>query len=421
MPSLTKLKKIIMASPIARSTIGTSGIFAAKLGVQAGTLVILARLLGAEQFGMFAAITAAAVILGSITNLGINILLLKEASNSTEAKDEILCYALPSILIAGFVAIFAYAGLVIFVFEYSFSRIEAVLSVGIAETIITPLILLFASMHQADRRIEFSQILISLPIMMRFVIIVFLWWVEVDDYLYYFLCSYLFVGLASFAVAHYTSNERLPPLYRWRFPRMEDLQRGSSFALLNFVYIATNEVDKVLAVKLVSPSAAGMYAAGMRVVGAIVLPVAALIVSAMPRLFRQEAGNNVLIKWVFASSAIYGAFVMLLIWWGSDVFEVVLGEGYGGIGNILAYMSIIVPGLALRFAASNILMTQGLAWFRLVYELCGILLICVLFVVLGGSYGLKGLVTAVAITEWTMALTGWILIFLRRSASTQQG
>ena len=65
--------------------------------------------------------------------------------------------------------------------------------------------------------------------------------------------------------------------------------------------------------------------------------------------------------------------------------------------------------------ASNIFMTQKSGWYRVYYELINILMLVALFNVLGATYGIQGIIFAVACTEWVMALAGWILIFILKT------
>ena len=61
---------------IARSTIRTSFVLGLRLVVQAGTLLLVARMLGPEQYGAFAAIAALAVLMGTFATFGTHFVLL---------------------------------------------------------------------------------------------------------------------------------------------------------------------------------------------------------------------------------------------------------------------------------------------------------------------------------------------------------
>ncbi|QJX02113.1 oligosaccharide flippase family protein [Alcanivorax sp. IO_7] len=62
--------------PIALGTIRTSLVLGLRLIIQAGTLLLVTRILGPEKFGAFAGVVALAVLLGTLSTFGANIIFL---------------------------------------------------------------------------------------------------------------------------------------------------------------------------------------------------------------------------------------------------------------------------------------------------------------------------------------------------------
>ncbi len=87
--------------PITRGTILTSTVLGLRLVVQAGTLLIVARLLGPADFGAFAGITALAVVLGTLSTFGMQLVLMEEVSRDPAQRDQVLANALPVTLTLG--------------------------------------------------------------------------------------------------------------------------------------------------------------------------------------------------------------------------------------------------------------------------------------------------------------------------------
>ena len=84
---LQKIHRKWLSGPIAQSTLKTTAVLGVRLFVQAGTLLIVARMLGPEQFGVFVGVAALAVMLGaplislvSMTPVTINGLFLAEGA-----------------------------------------------------------------------------------------------------------------------------------------------------------------------------------------------------------------------------------------------------------------------------------------------------------------------------------------------------
>src|SRR6187431_1551057 len=89
-----------LSGTIAQTTIKTSTVLIIRLVIQASTLLLLAKLLGAAQFGKFAAVTSVATLLGILALTGMNLTLLRDASHSNERAQQTLSYALPCFFIS---------------------------------------------------------------------------------------------------------------------------------------------------------------------------------------------------------------------------------------------------------------------------------------------------------------------------------
>ena len=87
--------------PIAKSTIQTSFVLGLRLLIQAGTLLLVARMLGPNEFGIFAGVAALAVLIGTFSTFGTHLVLLGEMSKDPHQREHILSYAVPTTLIGG--------------------------------------------------------------------------------------------------------------------------------------------------------------------------------------------------------------------------------------------------------------------------------------------------------------------------------
>ena len=87
--------------PIARATLRTSFALGLRVLALAGTLLLLARLLGPTRFGTFAALAALAVFLGTLATFGANITLLRDLSRDASRHDAVLPCALGATALCG--------------------------------------------------------------------------------------------------------------------------------------------------------------------------------------------------------------------------------------------------------------------------------------------------------------------------------
>ena len=79
---LQKIHRKWLSGPIAQSTLKTTAVLGVRLFVQAGTLLIVARMLGPEQFGVFVGVAALAVMLGTLSTFGSHLMLLGEMAKA---------------------------------------------------------------------------------------------------------------------------------------------------------------------------------------------------------------------------------------------------------------------------------------------------------------------------------------------------
>ena len=200
---------------------------------------------------------------------------------------------------------------------------------------------------------------------------------------------------------------------------MRELRESASFAALNITALGPAELDKTLAARLLPWAAAGLYAAGARVVGAVTLPVVALMLSALPRLFREGQGQSQhtgrLLRWIFAATAMYSVALAVGMWWCAPLFVWLLGSQYAGVDEVIRWLCLAVPGLALRIAAGSVLMALGKPWMRAGFEVVGVMVLAVAAIAMTALWGAHGMPLALACAESVMALLGgWLVMRVRR-------
>ena len=97
-----------MIGRIAASAIRTSAVLGLRLVVQAGSLLLVARLLGPQQFGTFAGVAALAVLLGTLATFGTHLVLIGEMAKDPARRVQVLAYAMPTTLVCGGILLAAF-------------------------------------------------------------------------------------------------------------------------------------------------------------------------------------------------------------------------------------------------------------------------------------------------------------------------
>lgn len=402
---------------IVTETIRTSAVLGLRLVVQAGSLLLIARLLGPERFGVFSGVAALAVLMGSLSTAGMHLILLEAMSRDASKRDCILAYAIPSILTVGSLLLVIYGMMIIHILRIN-EYFLLMFIVGISELLVQPFILLRVSEWHALGKVSASQLLQLTPLLLRLMVIIFLSLFSFSTNFEIYIFGYILSSLIVCIFCGYLSQNKLPAWRQWRLPRREQFSNAFGFAAINVSKAAPAELDKTMALQLLSTGSSGIYMAGSRVVGAISLPIIAMTLSVLPHLFRNKDKPNgkQLIKAMFSVALIYGVFLMMVVWFAAPKFNFLFGENYNGIADVIQLLCFSIPALALRLVAGNTLMAMGKPWMRVFFELIGMsvmILSGIILVCLGGA---KLMPFSLIISEWTMAFVGIGLILrLRRS------
>ena len=164
---LGKPLRKLLNGPIARATIRTSFVLGLRLGVQAGTLLLVARMLGPSDYGAFAAIAALAVLMGTFATFGTHLVLLAEVSKSPDQRQPVLAYAVPITLISGSVLFLLYLATGQFWLASTSVPLQVMACIGLTETLLLPLYLLPATEELALEKTARSQLLVIFPLALR--------------------------------------------------------------------------------------------------------------------------------------------------------------------------------------------------------------------------------------------------------------
>lgn len=413
-----------MSGTITLATIRTTAVLGLRLLVQAGTLLLVARLLGPEQFGAFAGVGALAVMLGALSTFGTHLVLLGEMSKDPARRAQVLPYAIPTTLICGGVLLALYGLTCVWLLDVRRISASVLLLIGGTEMLLQPLFLLMASEQHALGRIARSQLLQMLPMVLRMLAACLVYVLQASQPLLAYAAGYAAASVLALALGATTLPARWPSWHGWRLPRRSERKDAFGYAALNITKAGPAELDKTLALKLLPHDAAGVYAAGARVVGAVVLPVTAMTLSALPRLFRDGygVGGRHLLTWMYGAALVYSALLAAVLWLTAPVFNLVFGVQYAGISDVIGLLCLAVPGVALRLVAGNALMALGRPWMRVGFEAVGLVILVLVSVVLVGRLGAIGLPLALACAEWGMAIVGtWLVVHARRREASGQG
>jgi O-antigen/teichoic acid export membrane protein len=390
-----------------------------RLAVQAGSLLLLARLLGPRQFGAFAGVAALAVLLGTLSTFGTHLVLLGEMSKDPAQRAQVLPYALPTTLLCGGILLAVYMLLCMFWLNVTSIIVAVLLAIGIAEVVLQPLLILATSELHATGRIAGSQWLQMLPMVFRLALLGILSIWKPAQALPLYAAGYVAASGLALIYGWTQLPQPWPWWNTWRLPGRAELRHAVGYAAINVSKAGPAELDKTLALRLLAHDAAGVYAAGARVVGAITLPVTAMTLSALPRLFREgsRSDSKHLLAWMYGAAVVYSLTLAVLIWLAAPAFVFLFGARYAGMDAVIRVLCLAVPAIALRLVAGNALMALGTPWMRVAFEATGLLVLAIASVLLVNGSNSQPLPLALVCAEWTMALLGCAFVLIPNSTA----
>lgn len=410
--------------PIARGTIRTTLVLGLYLFVQAGTLLLVARVLGPHQFGAFAGIASLAVLLGTVSTFGTHIVLLGEVAKEPARREQVLAYAIPTIFLCGALLLTVYLVVCMLVLRVAGVPWTILLVIGITEIWLQAFFRLTVSEHQGLGRIARSQLLKTLPMALRLIAAIAVFLMHPENPLLAYGYAYPVASLFALAFAVRTFPCAWPNPSQWHLPGARELHGNIGYAALSITASGPGELDKTLAARLLLLSAAGLYAVGTRVISATLLPINAMTESALPRLFRegdeQPERTRHLLSWIFGAALTYSLVIAIALWLAAPAFEWFFGARYHGLDSAIRWLCLAVPGMALRMSIGNVLMALGRPWIRVGFEVAGVMVLAVAAVALTAEFGMTGMSLALACSEWSMTAIGGAMILGHLKPTTTQ-
>lgn len=414
----------MLKGPIAIGTIRTGFVLGLRLIVQAGVLFLLASVLEPHGFGLYAALGALAVLLGTLANFGTHLTLLRDISRASPGVGAALRVALGTTAFCGSILLLIYTALSHLLLPVPEEGYWVILALGAAEVLFQPFLVIAAMERHGRGQIACSQLLLIQPLLLRLLIVLAIVESAPEDPLSWYAMGHLCAVVLPLGYVAWSAEPaawRQPS--RWQVARLSDWRNLAGYAVMNASANGVAELDKILASRLLSLGAAGIYAAASRIVGSLVLPVIAMVLAAMPRLFRDGTAGKKIHFWLFIFAAMYGLLAASVMALAAPWIESLFGGAYIGVGELIRLLAFAVPAVSIRAAATNVLTTLERPWVRVCLELAGWLVIVVLTLAFIRSYGSVGMAFSIICAEWILAVSSVVLIgrFTRPSRKAADG
>jgi O-antigen/teichoic acid export membrane protein len=417
-PNLMKQGKAYFA--LARSTrLGQNAMWALggyglRLVIQAAYFIIIARCLGAGNYGAFIAVAALISAISPFVGLGSGNLMVKNVARDKTLfqaywGNGLLMTACTGLLLMGFVI-----GLCRVVLPQSIPLIVVVL-VGISDLIFVRVLDLAAWAFQSREMLSHNAQLNVLISLTRLVGIAGLALAASRSTVVAWSSVYLAgsVLAALIAVCWITFKFGWPRLALHSI-RSESLE-GLYFSISLAAQTIYNDIDKVMVARLGSLESAGIYAVAYRLIEVAFLPIRALLNAAYVEFFRRgAAGLQESVRYsrqLLLKSLAYPVFVFGMLLIAAPIVPHILGRGFGEATAALRWLSLLPLLKTLHYFVSDALTGAGYQRLRTFFQVGVAVFNALINLWVIPAHGWRGAAWSSLASDTLLALALWIVTF----------
>lgn len=386
--------------------------------VQAAYFVLIARTLGAEQYGAFVGAAAVTAIVAPFVGLGSANLVVKNVSRDRSLLREYWGNGLFLTLTSALAAIVLVVSAARMLLPASVSM-QVIVLVAIADLLFSRFVDLSCLTFQAVERLGRTaqlNILISLCRLIGIAALSFL--VRHPDASMWSK-AYLAASAAAAIIAVASVRRELarPRLALWRIPG--ELREGLCFAGGLSAQTLYNDIDKSMLARLATLEAAGIYAAAYRLIDVAFLPVRSLLYATYPSFFRAGsqgiAGTLAYLKHLLPRAVIYSVLAAAALIVGAPLVPYVLGPDYADTTDALRWLALLPLLKTAHYFFSDALTGAAYQGLRMLAQVVVAVVNVILNLWLIPVYGWRGAAwTSLASDGLLVACVACIALVLRR-------
>src|SRR5690349_19596925 len=281
-----------------------------RIGLQFVWLIVLGRTLGPGDYGTFAGTAALATALSTVTGLGLGLLMLERVSQDPSAFGQAWHQALRAALLSGAAMAVGFACVVPALLAGTLD-LYALCAIAIAELVCFPLVVLSSHAFQAHERMGYANaVMLLIPAGNLIAVACFLvGGGTLADYVSWHAMAAILMAAAALALVRRQLSPG--PATGWRLQGgSSDLRSGAKLSTMRVADTTLASLDKTLVLNLAGAEAAGLYTVAYRLATVLAIPVGALAMIMLPRLYRQDhasAAARTRASRLFAAALAFGA------------------------------------------------------------------------------------------------------------------
>jgi O-antigen/teichoic acid export membrane protein len=387
------------------------------VGLQATYFIMLARLLGSTEYGIFVGAAAVVALFSNFSSLGSGMLLLRYVSADHSKFREYWGNTILATLGMGSLMVVLCAMLGPRLLHAASGNMLTLIAVG--DCIFATLSACASQAFQAFERLKVTALLNAVTSATRLTaacaLSITLHHVSAAEWAIASVCvSAIAVAVAGICV----STQLGLPRFRFRL-LIEKLQEGLGFSVAYSTTSIYNDIDKALLTHFGMYAANGAYAVAYRLLDIACIPIRSLHAAAFARFFRagQKGVNGAMSfsKNVVKRTLPYSILVATAILLFAPVTPVLIGASFRSTVPALRWLCLIPALRSLHLSAGDAVTSAGYQRFRTASQLGAAALNVALNIYLIPKYSWMGAAWSSLLTDGALGLSNWTILRVLRT------
>jgi len=356
------VKRFLRESALARNTFWMLGGHGVRVVLQAIYFLLIARALGAAEYGAFVGAVSLMALVAPFSSWGTGFILIRKAARDRTAFHRYWGGALSLTVLFGCILLCVVL-LVSRAVWGSSVPLNALLLVGLSDVIVVRILELAVQAFMAVEVLQKSAELYIILSAARTAAAAYLGFVVHSPTAVSWALLYLLSAVAGTIYALVTVTRTIGyPRLGFHFSRAE-FQEGFHFAVGQASATVYNDIDKAMLVRLGGLEATGIYGAAYRIVDVSFAPVSALVSAASARFFRHgESGIEGSVRFakkLLPYAASYGLLAAVFLFTVSPILSLLLGKGFANATLALQWLSPLVLLKSIHYFFADSLSAAG--------------------------------------------------------------
>jgi len=394
-----------------------------RIVLQGLYFVIVTRMLGKEAFGEFVCVLALVGMFVPFSGLGFGNLIVKNVDRDRNTMKSACGNMLFMVAVTGSIILTLLLLFKPLILAESIS-IWVLVMVAISDIFLTKVAYAAGQAFQAVEKLkQTSIILVSLfatRTVAALLMQLFIPQPTVLTWAALYMAGSLVSALIAITIAYRSFGKPHLALSRIR----SELTEGFFFSTSMSGQVINNHIDKIMIPMMSTMAANGIYGAAYRLIDVAMHPIRSLLQATYSRFFKYgQSGIHGSLKMalkIAPISAVYGALVMVAIYFIAPVVPYILGEDFSESVIALRWLSPIPFLKSLHFVASDTLSGAGLQKERTYMIFAAAILNIILNIWLIPCYSWRGAAWSSLAADGILMLGLWVIIFVhyRRTPAT---